>query len=107
MKLILLLLLTCTLSGCILTGLAAGAVSPKIPDIDAQIGKENHQEENLVKVGKVDGSTNQEAGSISNTTTVPWWALVITAVCGILVNPIPLFNMYMTRKEAKHGRKVV
>jgi hypothetical protein len=88
------------LQGCVLTGLVGGAVAPKIPDIDVQIGKENSKEENLVKVEGVDVSTKQEADSINNTTTVPWWALIITAICGILVDPLRIYKEW---REVKNG----
>ena len=100
MKFIVILFLSVILSGCVLTGLAAKAITPDIPDITAQIGKENNKEDNVLKVESVDISTKQEAESISNTYTVPWWAMLITAFCGILVDPLRIYKEW---KEVRHG----
>jgi len=100
MKFIVIFFLSIVLSGCVLTGLAASAVTPKIPDIKAQIGQNNTQEESLLKVESLDVSTKQEAGTISNTNTVPWWAMLITALCGILVDPLRIYREW---KEVRRG----
>jgi ABC-type multidrug transport system permease subunit len=78
----------------------AKIAAPDIPNIEAQVGKNNHIEDNLVKVEKIDLSTKQEAESISNTYYVPWWAMIITAGCGILVYPM---GMYRDWKEIRNA----
>jgi hypothetical protein len=89
------------LQGCVLTGLLGGAVAPKIPDVDVQIGKENHKEENLAKIESIDVSTKQSAENINNTYMFPWWAFIITAVCGILVDPLRIYKEW---REVRNGR---